>query len=43
MGYIPLKLFAVTIMIGLWGAWKVLKSLFMILAPKSEPGDVAEQ
>jgi hypothetical protein len=43
MGYLPIKLFAVTIMIGLWGAWKFLKACFMILAPKSEPGDVAEQ
>ena len=43
MGYLPLKLFAVTIMVGVWGAWKFLKALFMILAPKSEPGDVAEQ
>jgi hypothetical protein len=30
-------------MIGVWGAWQCLKALFMILAPKSEPGDVAEQ
>jgi hypothetical protein len=36
-GEIPLKLFAVTVMIGVWGGW------FMILAPKSDPGDVAEQ
>lgn len=43
VGEIPLKLFAITIMIGVWGAWKFLKACFMILAPKSEPGDVAEQ
>jgi hypothetical protein len=43
IGFMLLKLFAITIMIGVWGAWKVLKALFMILAPKSEPGDVAEQ
>lgn len=43
LGFILLKLFAITIMIGVWGAWKFLKALFMILAPKSEPGDVAEQ
>ncbi len=42
-GYLPLKIFAVTILIGLWGAWRALKALFMIFAPKSEPGDVAEQ
>lgn len=43
MGYIPLKVFAVTVMIGFWGLWMVLKGIFMVLAPKSEAGDVAEQ
>ena len=43
MGYFPLKLFAVTLMIGTYGAWQLLKGVIMILAPKSEPGDVAEQ
>jgi hypothetical protein len=42
-GILPLKLFAVTIMVGLWGAWQVLKGTIMFFAPKSEPGDVAEQ
>ena len=43
VGYLPLKLFAVTIMLGLWGAWMALKGTIMFFAPKSEPGDVAEQ
>src|SRR5207249_9461336 len=43
MGYFPLKLFAVTLMIGTYGAWTLLKGVIMFLAPKSEPGDVAEQ
>lgn len=43
MGFIPLKIFAVTIMVGLYGVWLVLKGSFMVLAPKSEAGDVAEQ
>jgi hypothetical protein len=42
-GMIPMKLFAVTIMAGLWGAYTVLKGIFMVIAPKSEPGDVSEQ
>jgi hypothetical protein len=37
------ELFVVTIMVGLWGTWKVLKGTIMFSAPKSEPGDVAEQ
>jgi hypothetical protein len=43
MGYLPLKLFAITVAIGLWGAWIALKGTIMMIAPKSEPGDVAEQ
>jgi hypothetical protein len=43
MGYMPIKLFAVTLMIGTYGAWTLLKGIIMFLAPKSEPGDVAEQ
>jgi hypothetical protein len=42
-GVLPLKLFALTIMVGLWGCWMVLKGAIMFSAPKSEPGDVAEQ
>jgi hypothetical protein len=43
VGYLPLKLFALTIMLGLWSAWMVLKGTIMFFAPKSEPGDVADQ
>ena len=43
VGYIPLQPFAVTLMIGTYGAWMLLKGVIMFLAPKSEPGDVAEQ
>jgi hypothetical protein len=39
----PIKLFAVTIMVGLYGAWMALKGTIMVVAPKSEPGDVATQ
>ena len=43
IGVIPLKLFAVTIMIGLYGVWLVLNGILMAVAPKSERGDVADQ
>ena len=43
VGYIPLKPFAVTLMILTYGAWLLLKGVIMFLAPKSEPGYVAEQ
>jgi hypothetical protein len=40
---IPLKLFAVTIMVGLYGLWLVINGILMVAAPKSERGDVADQ
>jgi len=43
IGFIFMKLFAVAIMVGLYGAYNVLRGIFMVLAPKSEAGDVAEQ
>jgi hypothetical protein len=42
LGVIQFYLFAVSVMIGLFGAWQVLKGIIMMVAPKSEPGDVAE-
>ncbi len=43
IGVIPMKLFGLTIMVGLYGAYLVLKGILMALAPKSELGDVSEQ
>lgn len=43
MRVIPLKLFAITIMIGLYGAWLLINGILMVVAPKSERGDVADQ
>lgn len=43
MGFLPIKLFGATLVVGVWGAWMVLKGTIMFLAPKSEPGDVSEQ
>ena len=41
--FAPMKLFAVTIMVGLYGAYMVVKGAIMFCAPKSEPGDVSSQ
>ncbi len=38
---IPMNLFAVTIMIGLYGLWLFANGILMAVAPKSEEGDVA--
>jgi hypothetical protein len=38
-----IKLLALAVMVGLWGAWMFLRGLIMALSPKSENGDVADQ
>ena len=43
IGVIYVKLFALTIMGGVWGLWLLIKGICMVIAPKSEPGDVGEQ
>jgi hypothetical protein len=37
------KLFALPVMAGAWGVWMLIKGIFMIAAPTSESGDVAEK
>ncbi len=41
--YIPIKIMGAAIGVGLWGLIKVIQGLIMILAPKMETGDVADQ
>lgn len=43
MAMLSIKLFAVMIMLGLWGAYRLLKGTFMVVAPKAQQGDVSEQ
>ena len=43
MGFFPIKLFAFTVIVGLYGAYLLIKGTIMFLAPKSEPGDVSAQ
>jgi hypothetical protein len=40
---IPMKLFAITIMIGLYGMYCLLKGVIMFVSPKSEPGDIGDK
>ena len=37
------KLIGATVLAGLYGLWQLAKGIFMVVAPKSEAGDVAEQ
>ncbi|HEX4342448.1 MAG TPA: hypothetical protein VH255_03605 [Verrucomicrobiae bacterium] len=43
IGYFPIKLFGMLILVGLWGVWMLLKGTIMFVSPKSEPGDVADK
>lgn len=42
VGYLPVKIFGLTVMVGAYGAWQVIKGVLMFLSPKSESGDAAE-
>jgi hypothetical protein len=41
MGVILMKIFAITIVAGLFGLWKVIDGISMIMAPGSERGDLS--
>jgi hypothetical protein len=41
--FLPVKLWALTLMVGLYGAYCFLKGMIMFFSPKSEPGDVSEK
>jgi hypothetical protein len=43
IGVLPLKLFALTVMAGLYGAYLLLTGLLMVFFPKSEQGDIADK
>ena len=42
-GRLFVKLFALTIMAGLYGVYVLIKGIFMTMAPKSVAGDASEQ
>jgi hypothetical protein len=42
MGVLPIKLFAMTVAVGLWGAWRALNGGIMLASPSMATGDVAE-
>lgn len=43
IGYVSIKLLALAIVVGLWGAWKLLQGIMMIAFPESETGDLADE
>ena len=43
VGFFPVKLFALAVMVGVYGGWLTLNGTLMLIAPKIESGDVADQ
>jgi len=43
IGVIPIKLMGIAMAVGLWGGWIVINGIIMLVVPKMESGDVAEQ
>jgi hypothetical protein len=41
--FIPLKLWSLTLMVGIFGIYWFLKGMIMFFSPGSEPGDVSEK
>ncbi len=43
VGFFPIKIFGLTVAVGLYGGYLVLSGTMMLVAPKIESGDVADQ
>jgi hypothetical protein len=43
IGVIPMKIFGLTLAVGFWGVWLVLNGIIMVVAPKTDKGDLADQ
>jgi hypothetical protein len=43
IGILPIKLFAITVMVGLYGVYLLYRGCFMVFLPKFEDGDIADK
>lgn len=43
IGFFPIKIFGLTVAVGLYGGYLLLSGTMMLVAPKIESGDVADQ
>ncbi|MDB6024798.1 MAG: hypothetical protein JWM68_1021 [Verrucomicrobiales bacterium] len=41
-GILPIKIFGVTIAVGVYGGWKLISGIFNLVFPESEQGDLAD-
>lgn len=42
-GYMPIKIFGLTVMVGCYGLYLFINGIVMFLSPRSESGDVADK
>ena len=43
IGVIPIRTFALTVMVGLYGVWLLINGILMAVAPKSEKGSITDK
>lgn len=43
IGFFPMKIFALTVMAGLYGVYLTYRGCFMVFLPKFEGGDIADK
>jgi len=43
IGFLPIKLFAITVVVGLYGAYLTYRGCFILFLPKFEGGDIADK
>jgi hypothetical protein len=43
MGYVPVKIMGITVMIGCYGLYLFINGIVMFLSPRSESGDIADK
>jgi hypothetical protein len=43
IGFLPIKIFAITVMAGLYGVYLTYRGCFMVFLPKFEGGDIADK
>jgi hypothetical protein len=41
--FMPIKLMALAVAVGLWGVWLLIRGLIMLFVPKLESGDIADK
>jgi hypothetical protein len=42
-GHLPIKLFAMKVAVGVWGAWMFVRGAIMLLAPRLGSEDIADE